>query len=604
MGDEMLKERLKKVPLQPGVYLFKNREGQVLYVGKARVLRQRMRSYFQAPERMHPKVKAMMAWVSDFDFIVTHSEMEALILENNLIKSYKPRYNIDLRDDKSYPYIKVTVADKFPRVYLAREKKDGVSRYFGPYTDVTSLRDTLKLLNGVFGLRSCRTMKSRRRPCLNRDMGKCLSPCSGEISEEEYSQRVQALITFLEGDFQEIVREKEKEMAMAARSLEFEKAARLRDQIQSLRQLGEKQKIELASPYELDLVGMLSGEKENLVLVFKVRSGKIVGKDTFWLKRPIQEDENEAMEFFIKHYYDENPDIPPEILLSHLPSESKLVEAWLKSRVSHRVELRVPQRGEKKQVLNMLLENARLLLEEKQREENKQLAALTHLARVLDLEVVPNRLECFDVSHLAGEETVASMVVFIGGQPEKKAYRHFKIRTQQNNDTASLAETVRRRLENARQANPAFLPEPDLILVDGGLGQVNAVAAVLQEMNLDIPMFALAEKNEEIYRPGKSQPLVLAARDNGLQLLQRLRDEAHRFAIEYNRKRRAKKIRSSALDEIPGIGKQRKKNLLVHFTSVAKIKEASLDEIAAVPGMNRKAALVVVEFFQNQEREV
>lgn len=603
MADEILKERLKKVPLQPGVYLFKDLEGEVIYVGKARALRQRMRSYFQAPDRMHPKVRAMMARVRDFDFIVTHSEMEALILENNLIKTYKPRYNIDLRDDKSYPYIKVTIADKFPRVYLAREKKDGVSRYFGPYTNVTSLRETLQLLTAVFGLRSCRSMKSRRRPCLNRDLGRCLSPCSGEIMEEEYRQKVQELIAFLEGDFQEIVREKEKEMAVAAGKLEFEKAARLRDQINSLQQLGEKQKIELASPYELDLLGISSGERESLALVFKIRQGKIVAKDSFWLKRPIPKDEHELMEFFIKQYYDDNPDIPPEILLSHLPSESKLLEAWLKSRASCRVELRVPRRGEKKQVLDLLLENARLLLEEKQREDDKDLSALLQLARVLELEELPGRLECFDVSHLAGEETVASMVVFVGGKPEKKSYRRFKIRSEQNNDTASLAEAVRRRFENARQANPAFLPEPDLILVDGGRGQLNAVAAVLEEMNRDIPLYALAEKKEAIYSSDKKQALLLAPRDEGLRLLQRLRDEAHRFAIEYNRKRRAKKIRSSILDEIPGIGEQRKKKLLAHFTSVAKIREASLDEIAAIPGMNRKVAQAVVEYLQNQDRK-
>ncbi len=596
----MLKERLKKVPLQPGVYLFKNQEGQILYVGKARVLRQRMRSYFQAPDKMHPKVKAMMARVEDFDFIVTHNEVEALILENNLIKSYKPKYNIDLRDDKSYPYIKVTVADRFPRVYIAREKKDRVSRYFGPYTDVTSLRDTLRLINAVFGLRSCRTMKARRRPCLNRDMGKCLSPCSGAISEEDYGQRVQGLIAFLEGDFQEIVREKEAEMNVAAGNLEFEKAARLRDQIQSLRQLGEKQQIELASPYDLDLLGWLGGEKESLALVFRIRAGKVVGKDTYWLKRPIPEGEDETMEFFIKHYYDENPDIPPEILLSHLPSASALLEDWLRSQASRRVKLRVPQRGDKKQLMDMLLENARLLLEEKEKEENRQFAALLHLARTLDLETLPQRLECFDVSHLAGEETVASMVVFTGGKPEKKAYRRFKIRTAQNNDTASMAEALRRRLENARQGNPAFLPEPDFILIDGGLGQVNAAAAVLQEMDLDIPLFALAEKKEEIYRPGENQPLRLAARDEGLHLLQRLRDEAHRFALAYNRQRRSKKVRASALDEIPGIGPQRKKNLLAHFTSVAKLKEASLEEMAAVPGMNRKAALAIMEYFHQQ----
>lgn len=598
-----MKERLQNVPLQPGVYMFKDQGGRVVYVGKAKALRNRMRSYFQSTERLHPKVRAMMNRVVDFDFIVTRTEVEALILENNLIKAYQPRYNIDLRDDKTYPYLKVTVKEKFPRLSVVREKRDGESRYFGPFTDVTTLRETLKILNGIFPLRSCKNFRSKPRACLNRDMEKCLAPCIGQISEEEYRKMVGDLLTFLEGGPGEILRSREKEMKAAAANLEFEKAARLRDQIRGLEAIAAgQQKVVFNSPYNLDLVGLLMDEQESLVLVFKIRSGKIISKDSFWLSRPINEGEPEVMEFFLKHYYNDQEDIPSEVLVSRLPAEQILVERWLREKTGARVDLRFPQRGEKKGMLKMVLENAAWLWEEKKNRDRQNRDILLQLSKALQLEVVPQRIECYDISHLGGEETVGSMVVFTEGRAEPKSYRRFKLKTEQNNDFASLAEVLQRRFKKSREEqNPSFLPEPDLIIIDGGLGQVNAAKTILDEMSIDIPVFGLAKKNEEIFQPGVGQSLVLPRRDEALKLLQRLRDEAHRFAVEYNRKRRARKVKVSALDDIKGIGAERKKKLLNHFGSVSKIRTASLEELQAVPGMNRQAAQNVYQYFRENK---
>jgi len=595
-----MKERLKHVPLQPGVYLYKDQEGRVIYVGKARVLRSRMRSYFQSPEGLHPKVKAMMARVADFDYIVTGTEVEALILENNLIKAYQPRYNIDLRDDKTYPYLKVTT-EKFPRLCIVREKKDKTSRYYGPYTEVGSLRETIKLITGIFPLRTCKSMRSNTRPCLNYDLGKCLAPCSGGVSVEEYKQLVDGITDFLDGNNHQLADQIAAEMKQAADNLEFEKAARLRDQANAIKVLSEKQKVSLDRPYEMDIIGMTGGDQHKLGLVFKLRAGKIVAKDTFWLKRVIDEDEGEVLEFFLKQYYAENHDIPPQILVSLLPPDVELLESWLKEKAGSRCRILMPGRGEKRKLLDMVMENARLLWEERMQEESRNTRILLDLARTLDLEVVPERIECYDVSHLAGEETVASMVVATKGKAEKKAYRRFKMKIEQNNDFASLSETLRRRFNEARRGNPAFLPEPDLLLIDGGLGQVNAVKMVLDELKVEIPVIGLAKKNEELFRPGVRESLKLSRRDEGLMLLQRLRDEAHRFAVEYNRQRRGSKLSRSALDDIEGIGLKRKQALLLHFGSVARIKTASREELMQVQGLNRPTADRVYTFFHSTE---
>lgn len=597
MKTEQLKERLKNVPLKPGVYMYKDQAGQVIYVGKAKALRQRMRSYFQSADRLHPKVRAMMGRVDDFDFIVTNSEVEALILENNLIKAYQPRYNIDLRDDKTYPYLKISMAEPYPRVYITREKKDKVSRYFGPYTDVASLKETLRLLTSLFPLRTCKTLRPLNRPCLNRDLKKCLAPCTGQVSKEEYLQMVEQIIAFLEGDSREVLKAKEAEMKEAAHNLEFEKAARLRDQINAIRKISETQKAHLQSPWNLDLIGIIVGEKDSLASVFKIRSGKIMAKDTFWLNRPTGQDEGELMAQFLRRYYTDNEDIPKELMVSTLPAEQELIEEWLHSVTGHKVSIKVPQRGDKRSLLDMMMENAHLLFQERYEAESRQQAVLIHLSKVLELPVVPERIECYDISHLGGQETVASMVVFTQGVPDGSAYRRFKIKQDQNDDFASMRETLRRRFMQAQQQNPAFLPEPDLVVIDGGLGQVNAVQAVLDELGVEIPLISLAEKNEEIYKPHRSEPLVLPRRDEGLRLLQRLRDEAHRFAVEYNRQRRTRRMTSSALDHIEGVGPQRRRALLKKFGSVNGIREASLEELAAVPGMNRTVARRVYEYF-------
>ncbi|HAA10049.1 MAG TPA: excinuclease ABC subunit C [Syntrophomonas sp.] len=597
MKTEQLKERLKNVPLKPGVYMYKDQAGQVIYVGKAKALRQRMRSYFQSADRLHPKVRAMMGRVDDFDFIVTNSEVEALILENNLIKAYQPRYNIDLRDDKTYPYLKISMAEPYPRVYITREKKDKVSRYFGPYTDVASLKETLRLLTSLFPLRTCKTLRPLNRPCLNRDLKKCLAPCTGQVSKEEYLQMVEQIIAFMEGDSREVLKAKEAEMKEAAHNLEFEKAARLRDQINAIRKISEIQKVHLQSPWNLDLIGIIVGEKDSLASVFKIRSGKIMAKDTFWLNRPTGQDEGELMAQFLRRYYTDNEDIPKELMVSTLPAEQELIEEWLHSVTGHKVSIKVPQRGDKRSLLDMMMENAHLLFQERYEAESRQQAVLIHLSKVLELPVVPERIECYDISHLGGQETVASMVVFTQGVPDGSAYRRFKIKQDQNDDFASMRETLRRRFMQAQQQNPAFLPEPDLVVIDGGLGQVNAVQAVLDELGVEIPLISLAEKNEEIYKPHRSEPLVLPRRDEGLRLLQRLRDEAHRFAVEYNRQRRTRRMTSSALDHIEGVGPQRRRALLKKFGSVNGIREASLEELAAVPGMNRTVARRVYEYF-------
>lgn len=597
-----MRDRLKKVPLQPGVYIYKDSEGRVIYVGKAKLLRNRMRSYFQASEKLEPKVRAMMNRVASFDFIVTSNEMEALLLEDNLIKAHHPRYNILFRDDKTYPHLKLTVADEFPRLAMVREKKDGVSRYFGPYTNAGSLRENLRVLSSIFMLRSCKTFSRRERPCLNHDIGRCLGPCVGKVSPEEYQALVRNLITFMEGDYLQLVKSSEMQMKEAAANLEFEKAARLRDQVQSLKRLGEKQQVALATPLNLDLAALITAPRSALGLIFKIRRGKLINKDSFWLTRVMEESEAEMMEVLLRGYFAEAHDTAEELLVNHLPANRQLLSEWFKERSGHRVEIRTPLKGEKRRLMEMVENNARLLLEEQLNQEDKKQRVLLDLSRALNLETVPERIECYDVSHLGGTETVASMVVFTHGAPDKKAYRRFKIKQEQNDDYSSLAETLQRRFREARQGNPNFLPEPDLLVIDGGLGQLHAAQRVLDELGEDVAVISLAKKREEIFRPGQGESLILPRRDEGLQLLQRLRDEAHRFAISYNRQRRNKKITSSLLDEIPGVGEKRKKALLQHFGSVNRIRAASPEEISSLPGISLNLARDICDYLQRQPK--
>ncbi|MEQ8176410.1 MAG: excinuclease ABC subunit UvrC [Syntrophomonadaceae bacterium] len=597
-----MRDRLKNVPMQPGVYIYKDSEGRVIYVGKAKLLRNRMRSYFQASEKLEPKVRAMMNRVAGFDFIVTGSEMEALLLEDNLIKAHHPRYNILLRDDKTYPYLKLTVADEFPRLSMVREKKDGVSRYFGPYTDAASLRENLRVLNSIFMLRSCKTFSRRGRPCLNHDIGRCWGPCVGKVSPEDYQELVRDLIAFMEGDYMQLVKSSEMQMKEAAANLEYEKAARLRDQVQSLKRLGEKQQVALATPYNLDLAALVLAPRSALALIFKIRRGKLISKESFWLTRVMEESEAEMMEFLLRSYFTEDHDTIEELLVNHLPANRQLLSEWFKELSGHRVDIRIPVKGEKRRLMEMVENNARLLMEEQLNQDDKRQRVLLQLSQALNLETIPERIECYDVSHLGGTETVASMVVFTHAAPDKKAYRRFKIKQEQNDDYSSLAETLQRRFKEARQGNPNFLPEPDLLVIDGGLGQLHAAQKVLHELGEDVAVISLAKKREEIFLPGQGESLLLPRRDEGLQLLQRLRDEAHRFAISYNRQRRNKKITSSLLDEIPGVGEKRKKALLQHFGSVNKIRAASPKEISSLPGISINLARDILNYLLRQQK--
>ncbi|WP_242848818.1 excinuclease ABC subunit UvrC [Syntrophomonas palmitatica] len=467
---------------------------------------------------------------------------------------------------------------------------------------MTALRETLKILNTIFPLRKCKTLRPGGRPCLNHDIRLCLAPCTGEVTEEDYRQVVNELIAFLEGSYQGLLEAKQEEMKSAAARLDFETAARLRDQINGIKKIQENQQINFEKPYDLDIVAMAGLEKERLVIVLKIRQGRVAGKDTFWLQRSIDENEAEIMAFFIQQYYKDNHDIPAEILLSPQPSEPELLQTWLSEVSGKRVRMHQPQRGERRQMLLLVTNNARVLWEEKAEKNLHNREALLRISRVLGLEIIPDRIEAYDISHLGGEETVASMVVFTGGSPDPKAYRRFKIRSDQNNDYASMAEVLGRRINEARKGNSAFLPEPDLILIDGGAGQVNSVWEIMNSIGADIPVIGLAKKNEWLYKPEHSEPLVLSRRDPGLMLLQRLRDEAHRFANEYNRQRRSKKLQRSSLDDIPGIGPRRKKSLLTYFASAARIREASLDELAQAPGMNLPAAQAVYRHFHTDEK--
>lgn len=591
-----LKERLKAVPRLPGVYLFKNMNGDVIYVGKARVLRNRLRSYFQEPARLEPKVRAMMMKVCDFDYVVTAGEVEALVLECNLIKSYQPHYNIIFRDDKTYPYLKITLHEDYPRLEITREKFRDESRYFGPYADVSALRETIRLLNSLFPLRSCKDFKIGKRPCLNRDIGRCLAPCTGQVPVETYREMVQRVVAFMEGDTRDLLQKMEQEMLKAAEDLEFEKAARLRDGIAAIRRVSEEQKVVSAAGLETDVVVSAGQGGDRIFLVFRVRGGKLVGKDSFWLNLGLEQAEADVMASFLQQFYADNPDIPGEILVDVEPAERRVLEEWLGERRRPKPVIKKPTRGEKRGLLDMARENVVLLWEERLRRSQSSQETLQGLALILNLPVVPERIECYDISHLSGEETVGSMVVFTNGEKDARAYRRFKVHVG-NNDYQAMAEVLERRLRAGLQGDQAFLPMPDLILVDGGLGQANSVFRVVSDLGLDIPVASLAKKQEEIYRPGVSEPLRLPRSSEILKLLQRIRDEAHRFAISHSRQRVRKRALVSVLDHIQGVGEKRRQALLRNFGSLEGIKSATLEELAAVPGMNRPAAQAVYDFF-------
>lgn len=597
MTDE-LQEKLQLLPDKPGVYLMKDAQGRIIYVGKAINLRNRVRSYFQSSRNHSPKVQALVARIIDLEYIVTASEIAALILECNLIKQHHPKYNISLRDDKSYPYIKVTSED-YPRVFATRKVlKDG-ARYFGPYTSAGAVHETLRLLKKLFPLRSCRKLDAQR-PCLEYHIKRCLAPCSGQVNVEEYQAMIKAVCLFLEGRSDALARNLRRRMDQAAGQLQFELAAKLRDQLTAVEKITEKQNIVTGSG-DQDAIGLARTALGNCVQVFFIRSGKMVGRDHFLLSGGEDETDEAMLTAFIKQYYNQAAFIPREILLPLDLAEQQLLADWLTGSKGSRVAVETPKRGTKKDIVHMATDNAAIVLEEqagKIQSRNEQTeGAVRELGQYLGLLQPPERMECFDISHIQGSETVASMVVFEGGLPKKSDYRRFKLRTVEGkpDDFKSMQEVVHRRYREAAE------PLPDLIIIDGGKGQLSSALEVIRGVGLhEIPVIGLAKEFEHIFREGSGDPLILPRHSQALYLIQRIRDEAHRFAITYHRKLRAKRNLVSVLDHVSGIGAKRRKALWEAFGSLSKMKEASAEELAAVPGMNLPAAQAVYEFFRRR----
>lgn len=597
MTDE-LQEKLQILPDKPGVYLMKDAQGRIIYVGKAVNLKNRVRSYFQSSRNHSPKVQALVARIVDLEYIVTASEIEALIFECNLIKKHHPKYNISLRDDKTYPYIKVTNED-YPRVFTTRKVlKDG-ARYFGPYTSAGAVHETLRLLKKLFPLRSCRKLDAVR-PCLEHHIKRCLAPCSGQVDAADYGEMIKAVCLFLEGRSDAVAQNLRQRMEEAAEQLQFEMAAKLRDQLAAIEKITEKQNMVTGSG-DQDAIGLARSALGVCVQVFFIRSGKMVGRDHFLLSGAEDETDDAMLTAFIKQYYNQATFIPREILLPMPLVEQPLLADWLSSSKGSRVAVETPKRGTKKDIVNMAIGNATLVLEEQasklQSRSEQTEGAVSELGRYLELSKRPERMECFDISHIQGSETVASMVVFEGGMPKKEDYRRYKLKTVEGkpDDFRSMQEVVGRRYREAAE------PLPDLIIIDGGKGQLSSALEVIRGVGLaEIPVIGLAKEFEHIFREGNSEPLILPRHSQALYLIQRIRDEAHRFAITYHRKLRAKRNLVSVLDHVPGIGAKRRKALWDAFGSLNKMKEASVEEMAAVPGMNVPTAQAVYDFFRRK----
>ena len=599
---DLVAEKLKLLPDSPGVYIMKDARGKIIYVGKAIVLKNRVRQYFQSGKHQAPKVRAMVAKIADFETILTHSEVEALILECNLIKKHRPRYNISLKDDKSYPYLKVTLADEYPRVVVTRRvTKDG-SRYFGPYTSAGAMHESVKLLKRLFPLRTCKNMKVER-PCLEYHIKRCLAPCCEPVDKEEYGAMIREVCLFLEGRTEQVEKELSRRMTEAAEDYDFERAARLRDQIAAVRKVAEKQNIVTGSG-DQDAIGMARSGVGAVVMVFLIRAGKMVGREHFLLSGSEEETDEALLTAFLKQYYHRAAFVPREILLPFPIEETELLEGWLAERKGAKVALAVPQRGTKHDIVQMATGNAEKFLsdEETRRSllDEQTLGAVEELGRYLGLKHPPRRMECFDISHNQGQETVASMVVFEDGAPKKSDYRRFKIRSTEGkpDDFLSMREVTTRRYVG--------LPEeelPDLIIIDGGKGQLSSALEIIRHAagHKDVPVVGLAKQFELVFTEGNPDPVELPRRSQALYLIQRIRDEAHRFAITFHRKLRGKRNLVSVLDHIVGIGPKRRQSLRIHFGSLEKIKEASVEELAAAPGMNRTSAEAVRHFFDAQQ---
>ena len=613
-------DRLRAVPARPGVYILRSRTGAVLYVGKAAKLRNRLRSYFAKSANLPGKIRQMVRRVAEFEYIVAESEQEALLLECNLIKQNKPPYNARLKDDKSYPFIKVDLTESFPQVYITRTVKRDGSRYFGPFASASSVRRTLALLKKLFPYRSCtKTITGNDpRPCLDFYINRCVGPCIGAVDEQQYREVIDQVFLFLDGKADRILKSLETRMLTASEELEFERAATLRDQIQAIEKVHEGQKVLHLSSETLDLIAMAADSDEAWMEVFFVRQGKLVGRDHFIMTSTKDDTPGEILSAFVKQFYEVNPYVPPRILVQDELVDVEAIEAWLGEKRRSKVRIYVPQRGEKRRLMRMVAENASEGMEQRRvqasAEEGALGRAMEELQEALNLPTLPRRMECYDISNTQGSNPVGSMVVFEDGKSKSSDYRKFQIKSVDGvDDYSMMREMLTRRFR--RLADPksrvaeveenegngskgqAWQQAPDLVLIDGGKGHLGAALQVFLELGItSIPLASLAKENEELFVPETQEPIVLPRTSPALFLVQRLRDEAHRFAITYHRQRRSKRSTTSALDHVPGIGPKRRQMLIRQFGSVQGVREATLEDVAAAPGMTLTLASKVKEW--------
>lgn len=614
-----IQEELKKLPQKPGVYLMKDENGHVIYVGKAVNLKNRVRQYFQSSRNQTVKTRSMVPNIKEFEYIVTDSEMEALLLECNLIKKYHPYYNILLKDDKTYPYIKVTVQEQFPRIFITRRMTKDKAKYYGPFTDVLAMKETVETLHKLFPIRKCKKVFprdiGRERPCLNHHIGQCIAPCSGKVSEEEYQGYIKDAMDFLEGKHEGILKKMEQEMMEAAENMEFEKAASLRDKIRSIKSVAERQKMSNMGLGDVDVIAFVRAFEECLVQVFFIRSGKMTGRENFTLTAFEEQSRGEILTAFVKQFYSGTAYIPKEIILQEalVEEEAELIAEYLSERRGSKVTLTVPVKGEKHKLVELAHKNAMLIFEQfgekLKREEQRTKGAMEELRQALGLPGELKRVEAYDISNTQGFESVGSMVVFEDGRSKNSDYRKFKIKTVVGpNDYASMKEVITRRLNHALKEKTegktsSFTRLPDLILMDGGKTQVHAAEEVLMAFGMDIPVCGMVKDDKHRTRGllFHEEEIHIPLTSEGFKLVTRIQDEVHRFAITYHRKLRDERNLHSVLDDIKGIGQVRRKALMHHFGSIEKIAEAEVADLLEVEGMTIPAAEQVYLFFHQEE---
>ena len=616
-------EELKKLPRKPGVYIMRDDKDVILYVGKAINLHNRVRSYFRENIGRGPAIDQMVSLIARFEYIVTDSELEALVLENNLIKENSPKYNTLLKDDKTYPYIKVTVGEDYPRILFSRTMKKDKSRYFGPYTSAAAVKDTIELLNKLYQLRTCNRVLPRdtglERPCLNYHIKQCLAPCQGYVSKEEYRQQVAGALEFLNGNYSPILKDLEEKMKKAAEAMEFEDAARYRDLLSSVRQVSQKQKITEGVGEDKDILALYQDETEAVVQVFFVRDGKLIGREHYYMTHVPENNKPAILQDFVKQFYAGTPFIPRELMLQYEIEDAELIEKWLSERKGSRVYLKVPKIGSKEKLVELAAQNAKLVLsqdrEKLKREEGRTIGAVKEISDLLQLPLTGTaRMEAYDISNINGFENVGSMVVYEKGKPKRSDYRKFRIKTVQGpDDYASMEEVLGRRfrhgleerqqIDQGEKVTGGFTVFPDLIMMDGGKGQVNVAESVLRELGIVIPVCGMVKDDRHrtrgLYFQGSEIPVNTCS--EGFHLMTRIQDEVHRFAIEYHRSLRSKVQVRSILDDIAGIGAKRRKQLMKRFVSLDAIKAASVEQLAEVESMNEQAAQNVYEFFHKKD---